>query len=399
MDTMDRSLMRLLNFPLFLLFCGCSSLVSEEKVNTPDLSYPQELEKVNELVQEKKTHDARAMIKSYLDKAENLNWYGHAYFLNAFTYEVDGNDELAVKSYKAAIEHGSQFESAVEAKALYNLSFVYEKMDRRNELVSTLVDLMSRRRYFDALTAQVEIPARLAAAYASEKRLKEGFIFHREASQNYSRLIRSSGFKAKKPEISKSLYYLGFAVYDENGVSYDTLIRKISVGQKYFLASAEASKSLWSEKSVTRLKELYDKAWGMILQHKPTGFDNDALAFKKQQHRRQLVMASDLYDLTYRLQAEEFPMTSVNPRSKKMIDTSKEWVERIEKFALKLDVGPETIRNKKIKNKKLARYVGEEGVKVKVNKEQSSQKKGKLSPEPEEKALPVKQDIGKDPNL
>lgn len=382
---------------LALFFLACTSApVVPKKI---ELEYPKELAAVNQLILERKTHDARLKVEEYLNKAENINWYGHAYFLQAFLYELDENFPQSIKYYREAIQHGSQYESKVEAKALYNLSFVYERIDEREKLVSTLVDLMKRRAFFDILTGQVEIPARLAAAYASQGRLKEAIIFHKEASRNFHDLVRNARFKADRSELSKSLYYLGFATFDENNESFDSLIFKLDRGQKYFLASAEASNSVWSQRAVDRLRAEYDRAWGMVQQYSPRGLDHDPQALKKQKQRGQLIMASQLYDLMFKLEAEEFPMLSVNKRSKDLVENSKDWIEKIEKFALNLDVGPEMIRNKKIKNKKLARYVDDEIKKVKVNKEKIETSKADAPSAPSEKPLPPKQDIGKDPNL
>ncbi len=389
---------KLLILTVVSLTLGCSSKPSDPDQSA--LDYPKELEAVHSFIIQRKTNDARLKIEDYLNRAENIHWYGHAYFLKGFLYEMDEDFPNAVKFYRSAIQHGSQYESRVEAKALYNLSFVYERLDQRNELLTTLVDLMKRREFFDILTGQVEIPARLAAAYAAQGKMKEALIFHREATRNFEEMVRNQKFQAKKSEISKSLYYLGFATFDDNSESFDTLVRKLGIGQKYFLSSAEASKSTWSEKSEERIKAQYDKAWGMVLEFKPQGFEEDPMAEKKQKHRRQLVMASELYDLMFKLRAEEFPMGNVNPRSKAIVDVTGEWIDRIEKFAMKLQVGPETIRNKKIKNKRLARYVDDEIAKVKVNKEQADKKPNlTIESTSSEKSLPVKSDLGKDPNL
>lgn len=385
---------------LAALIGACSLVPVTKAKSNQDLNYPPELQDVHGLIVQEKTVDAQAKIDDYINKAENIHWYGHAYFLKGFLFEMEEKYKDSIKFYRRAIQHGSKYESAVEAKALYNLSFVFEKLDQRQDLISTLLDLMKRRSFFNRLTGQVEIPARLAAAYASQGKMKEGLIFHREAAQNFKQLVRVQTFKAPKEEVSKSLYYLGFSVFDENNEQFHSLIRKLNVGQKYFLASAEASKSQWSEKSRDRLKNEYDKAWAQVLNYKPEGFDNDPLAFKKQKHRKQLVMASDMYDLMHRLRAEEFPMGDVNPRSKVIVDQSSQWIAKIEDFAQKLDVGPETTRNKKIKNKKLAIYVEEKFEEVKVNKEQVKaepiQKEKKPVPGKDVQETP---DIGKDPNL
>ncbi len=380
---------------IFSLVLGCSS--SSKKESKYNLKYPKELQEVNQLIAVKKTGDARLRVEDYLNKAENIHWYGHAYFLQGFIYELEENYPMSIKFYRSAIEHGSNYESRVEAKALYNLSFVYERIDNRDDLLATLIDLMKRREFFDVLTGQVEIPARLAAAYASQGRLKEGMIFHREAAQNFTTLVRNQRFQAQRSELSKSLYYLGFVTFDQNEETFKGLIRKLSIGQKYFLASAEASKSTWSEKSVKRLQNQYTRSWSMIKNHRPDGLKNDPMAFKKQKQEGQLEMAAQLYDLMHKVRVEEFPMGQVNLQSKRIMDETASWLTRIENFTLTLSLGPEMIRNKKVKNTRLARYVKEEKKKVKVNKEKLTTPK-ETPVEPTGKPA-AGGDIGKDPNL
>ena len=137
----------------------------------------------------------------------------------------------------------------------------------------------------------------------------------------------------------------------------------------------------------------------MVQEFEPKGFSQDPMAHKKQKHMRQLVMASDLYDLMHKIRAEEFPMTNVNPRSKAIMDKTAQWIERIEQFALKLNLGPETIRTKAVANKRLSKFIEEKEEKVLVNKEKATSPENKQS---SPTALPEKKNsesIGSDPNL
>lgn len=384
------------------MVAGCSLTPQKEshKEGNPYLRYPDELEAVHSLILKKKTDDARMKIEDYLNKAENINWYGHAYFLNGFLYEMEENFPQAIVHYRSAIVHSHKFNSSVEAKALYNLSYVNERTQNWNDLLVNLLDLMKRRRHFDPLVANIEIPARLAATYAVLGKMQEAENFHRQASQNFERIIRKEPFTFPKEEISKALYYLGLGIYDPKTESYAQLIKKLDLGQKYFLASVEASDSEWSERSMARLLAQYDKAWEMIQSYSSEEFKNDKLAQRKQQHNAQLEMASELYDLTHRIRAEEFPLSSVNQRSKRVIDATDVWLDRLESFAQKLDLGPAMVRNKKVANKKLMNFIDKKETKVKVNKEVSSMPAPLETAEPVgvETKLPPK-NIGKDPNL
>ncbi|MEM7646067.1 MAG: hypothetical protein AAF203_04085 [Pseudomonadota bacterium] len=382
---------------------GCMFLPAT-KDQAPNIEFPKKLKKANDLIVSDKTSDAKVIIEDYLNESINIHWFGHAYFLKGFLFEKEDQPENAIREYRNAIQHTNSYDSLVEAKALYNLSFVFEQTRKMDELLVSLIDLMKRRSFFNQLTGQVEIPARLAATYAYFHREKEAAIFHQQATNGYNKLIRNSSKGQNRDDISKALYYMGFAVFDPPKESYAGLAKKVNMGQKYFLASAEASKSEWSQKSANRLRQLYRLLWARVEGISVQGLDHDQQAKNKQKQRLQLIMASDLYDMNHRLQAEEFPLGNINPRSKAIMDESKVWIRKLEEFALGLSLGPEMIRDKAVKNKKLSRYLEKElEEKVAVNKEniKLKNKKTKKSPVPKEKALPEKsgEDIGVDPNL
>jgi tetratricopeptide (TPR) repeat protein len=403
-------------FTILLVFLVQCTHFAEDKPQY-NIDYPSELKDLNELILKNKTDDARIKIDDYLNKSENIHWFGHAYFLKAFLYEMDENYDEAIKNYRSAIQHSSHYDSKVEAKALYNLSFVYEKLDKKSELLVALVDLMKRREFFDILTGQVEIPARLAATYFSIDKVKEAKIFHREASQNFESMVRRQHFSASKEELSKSLYYLGAAIFDVKNEKFETEVLKMNFGQKYFLASAEASKSSWADKSTDRLLYEYNKLWNLIQTLETNDKTLDPQAQSKQVQMNQLEMASDFYDLLLKLRAEEFPLTNVNKRSKEIMDESKKWLRKIEKFSLKLNLGPDMIRSSPVKNKKLSTYIEEKKEPVKINKELSRDEVVNVSKDKEKKLtkpqeaklidsknlLPLKEvnknEIGEDPNL
>ncbi len=381
---------------IFSLALGsCSHL--NRNIKSQNINYPPELQKVYSHLGEDKLESAHQRVDEYINKAENIDWYGHAYFLKAYIYESQGQNQKAIDFYRKSIQHSAQYDSLVEAKALYNLSFVNEKMLYKSEMVSNLLDLMKRPQYFDQLTSLVETPARLAAAFASQNKMPVAIGYHQKAVSSFEKLSQKNKLGRDRDEISKSLYYLGFAVLSDKSLSFDVWRDQLQRGQKYLLASAEASKGPWSERSVETLMRLYDQGWDYIQTYDPSDFKNDSLAYKRNQHYGQLERASDFYDLVHRLRAEEFPLNDVNPRSKKMMDESQRWLTRLEKFSRGLDLGPQMTRDQKLVQKKLTTPVDIPKPKVILNKEASEP----LSIETETPLPPVekKQNIGKDPNL
>lgn len=343
---------------LCLLFLGCS-LFSKKEKKVSHIQYPPELKKVNAMVIEKKFDDARILIDDYLNQASNIHWFGHAYYLKAFVFESNNQPDQAVKFYRQAIQHASRYDSLVEAKAIYNLSYVYERTGQMSELSSTLVDLMQRPQHFDVLTAHVETPARLAASFASLGQMKKAKKFHSMASKNYDRMIRHNLFRASREDLSQALYYLGLNVYPTSTEDFSNLNTKTALGQRYLLASAEASVSSWSKKATKQLLSSYENLWALIKKHESKE-KLDKMARRKDTQNTQLDMAADFYDLLHRIKAEEFPMSKVNRNSKQIIESANKWLVKVEGFAQGLDLGPETVRTKKVKQRKLYKVIDPE---------------------------------------
>ncbi len=392
-----------------LLFVGCATFFKEEeeKKNT-QLDYPQELEGVQDLYVAGRPVDALSKLDQFVNDSEKIHWFGHAYFLKAYIYESTGELDKAIKMYREAIDHGSQYESEVEAKALYNLSYVYERIGEMQKMLVSLVDLSKRKKFFSPFIARVEIPARLAAVYASMGRLELAQGIHEDAKDHYEKMIRRNQLPSTPEEHSKILFYLGLSSFDQNDENFTTLLPKLRKGQKYYLYSAEASNSPWAKRSRERLRNQYAKLWGFILNYEPKNLNHDSLAFSRNKQEKQLDRAADMYDLMYQLRAEEFPLASVNKNSGKIMAMSQDWLEKIEKFTLGLDLGPAMVRNKKIRNRRLIRYVEEEQKPVVINKEsqqtkKAPSKKNSNDSNTEGSALPEKESsekpIGQDPNL
>ncbi len=366
-----------------------------------NIDYPQELEQVFLLVSQGEGDLTLKQIQSYLDRSEKLQWHGHAYYLQGRVYQGQKKWDKAIESFRKAVRQSSGFDSLVEAQSLYRLSQVYEHTGQTKDLIASLLDLMPRRSFFDQLIGDVEIPARLAAAYASEGQMEKAHAFHGQANQFLQKIIRVHGNHLSENDIAKSQYYLGTAIYLSEKEDFHSLLSKLNLGQRHLLASIEIEASAWSAESKQALIQSYQKLWDLLIQHPVSEeLSHDPRAQKKQMQNEQLVMASDFYDLVLRLQAERTPKTPVQSPAWEALRKAEEWRQRLEGFAAKLDLGPEVTRSHKIKNRPLLNKI--------IPPSPTVFKEGVLLPEnqPETK-LPPKiipspapsPNIGEDPNL
>ena len=356
----------LLIFAIGFSITNCG-LFSKNKKNY-EIQYPPELAAVDKKVKKKKYFEAHDKIDAYLKKSENLEYFGVAYFLKGYIYELQGDEEKTIEFYRRAIKHTSKFNSLVEAKALYNLSFTYERANDFDSVMSVLTDLVQRPKYFRPITAKVETRARMGAALGSLGQMEKAKKFHSEAEQYYYKMSRENFFKPSKLALTKALYYLGVVVYDSKNEKFNNLRDKLNWGQTHLLACTEASTGSWSRKAANRLLLSYDKMWQLIKAYKPMDKDLDPQTYNKMKDYRQLEMASDFYDILRKIRPEEFPIHKDNRYSRIVVDTSDKWMNVLQDFVLTLEVGPELIRDKKVKQRPIFVEIAEAKAKPKKEK-------------------------------
>lgn len=364
-----------------------------------NIDYPQELERVFLLVSQGEGDLTLKQIQSYLDRSESLQWHGHAYYLKGRVYQQQKNWDKAVESFRKAVRQSSDFDSLVEAQSLYRLSQVYEQTGQTKELIASLLDLMKRRTLLDQLIGDVEIPARLAAAYASYGQIAKAETLHVQASQSFLKILRTYRNHLSLNDIAKNYYHLGLAIYPVANEDFASLLAKLNLGQKYLLAAAEVETSMWSEKSKQVLIQSYQKLWDLLQQHpglSDLSYDPDAQ--KKQIQTEQLILASDFYDLALRLQDERKPTITSQSLAGEVLRNAWDWKLRLETFASKLSLGPEITRSHKMRDRPLlnkidlqAPAVFKEGVQAPTNPPETKLPP-KMSPGPPNS-------IGEDPNL
>jgi tetratricopeptide (TPR) repeat protein len=370
---------------LFPLMVSCASPWKSSQ----GVIYPESLQSVVQLVSEGQSDQALAQINQYINQVENLEWYGHAYYLQGRVYHGQGQIDQAVDSYRKAIRQSLNFDAIVEANSLYQLSLVYEQSGRYGDLVPVLVDLMKRTKHFSTLVARVHIPARLAAAYAHQDNLEQARQYHQRAAQAFSKISAAQADQLSGDDMAQSHFYLGLAIYPPECENFRSLQQKLDLGQRHLLASSEWMDSPWGQKAKDSLGHSYDKLWHIIRQHpKDNTVAGDPGAQLKQQQMQQVEMASDFYDLALRLQEYRHPRVKQKPGAQAILNQGQKHLRELEKFVAQLSLGPELIRSHRVKNKPLP-------TQIRVNSpELLKDSTPSPSPTPAEA-----NDIGTDPNL
>lgn len=167
------------------------------------------------------------------------------------------NCDLAVKRYRsvARIAHG-KFEK-VGSLALYRLGFAYDCLGQAKQSLIAFLDARKKSKYLPIDVASAELPARLAAAYASLGRQKEALFYFNEASAGLKRLIAKSGGGASEKKLAAStMYAMGKMSQSQHPL---TFVRMLTMQQPFLLQAVELQINPMSLKAERELKEAYGK--------------------------------------------------------------------------------------------------------------------------------------------
>lgn len=210
---------------LFLIFClGTLQACQALPRRTPEIQYPSELAEVLHMIDEGDRQTALKYVDQYLGRAEKLQWYGHAFYLQGRIHQGAQNYKEAIESFRRAIRHSSEYDSQVEAQSLYALAETYEQSGQFTHLLSALLDLRRRGKHFSSLVEDVEIPARLAAAYAQAGQMDVAAQWHESGAKNLQQTLRAQGPLLSGDDIARSHYYLGLAVFPVKNETFDQLL-------------------------------------------------------------------------------------------------------------------------------------------------------------------------------
>lgn len=175
-----------------LVFARCSSLSSESVTSVVD--YPPELKEAQYFLRNQNAERAEAEVQKYLGTTKDVYWQGQAYLMLGEIRESVGQENLAIEAYKQAVRHGAGYNSAITAKALYRMSWIYERTLQYNDLQITLLDLTNVLGSGDNFIKHIETPARLANTYYVlgkwEKALAHRDAIHEKSFEQYKSLAK-----------------------------------------------------------------------------------------------------------------------------------------------------------------------------------------------------------------
>jgi tetratricopeptide (TPR) repeat protein len=250
-----------------------------------------------------------------LQEFPSSHWLPNAYYNLGLALEGQDKHAEAAEKYKKVVEYYQGVHTRDEADALYRLSMCYEILGDDAKMVLALLELDTHAEFLNRNTGTVELPARLAAAYARLNNLDQAKIYYARAEQGLKRMRRVHLTQDTLAWLPKTLYSMGKLAplrpefSDDDFKNYVTTLER---AQSWLLRAAELGRNEWSKKASVELVSGYNEAWNFIANY-PAPKDPDKLQALKALQQKQKSMAEVLDRAIDKLKSERLPSTPHDP--------------------------------------------------------------------------------------
>lgn len=320
------------------------------------LKFPDSLREAKEALDKGQFQDAESMLDKYLRKTDRLYWYGHGFYLMGRAKKLQEKWDEAIDYYRQAVEMGKKYDTPLMLSALYELSWLYERLQKYPEMISTLLDMSHQPPIHSRYITDIEIPARLAAGYVALNKNIDGLNYLKKARKAYQELANRIQFNGEeKSRIGVALFYMGLLpLLEITSSTYDKVKQELEVGQENILKVVEDDNSALGERSKVVLVNAYSFLWKNV---KDKGIvtkgGHDQVKLKKIATNEQLVMASDIFDLIQALKGYSNPTIYASRQIKVLSKFLIELENEILNLVNEMSLGPELTAEAKKKILKL----------------------------------------------
>lgn len=316
---------------------GCTTTPAALWAPTP---HPDALEQAVYLKEQKKLDQAEAEVQSYLQQTKDIYWQGAALLMLGELQEERGNTPQAMETYRQLLNHGAGYESHQAAKALYKMSWIFERQNNCEQVVATLTDLQKILLKGDEFVKRVETPARLANCY---------YVLNQWERANKLRAEALTQFRSVNtdtlPEDIRWRVYLYFAFVGASPASSTNrhISEIIEMGQKDLLMLIERAPAPFNELAFSRLHELYESLFKLYT-NKPKPKDAEE---KEANNQKLLKELASLVDLMEVLKADRSPKDMAVNETDMFFMKMQNLEERARTIVRKLEVGMQKEKKQK----------------------------------------------------
>lgn len=251
-----------------------------------------------------------------LRRYPTTKWISGAYYNLGLALEGQNKYSEAAEKYKKVIElNQGAGGSRDEADALYRLSICYEALQDDDKMTFALLQLQDKKQFLPKQTAEMEIPARLAAAYARERNLDQAKKYYEKAEYELKRYRRPPMVGDVMVWLPKTLYSMGTLKVikkDASPKEFNDYINSVGETQGWLVRAAELGNNSWSKKAAESLEDIYLSLITSIKDFKGPKLSDKLLA-DQQRQQKQKEMAQALDDSISKLRLERLPSSPAEP--------------------------------------------------------------------------------------
>jgi tetratricopeptide (TPR) repeat protein len=142
-------------------------------------------------ISKKEYQKAHDNLSELLSNFPTSRWLSGIYYNLGMALEGLGKTQEAAEKYKKVVEFYEGVHTREEAEALYRLSHCYEALAQDEKTVLTLLELQTHSYYLNRDAAEMEVPARLAAAYARMGNQEQARLYYAKAEGALKKRRRS----------------------------------------------------------------------------------------------------------------------------------------------------------------------------------------------------------------
>lgn len=251
---------------LCLLLSACA--VQSRKDNAPAKQKIKKLKKskmqksfeeINELYQNGYYPESIQKIESFQKQYAVTKYEAELLFLRGKALFADGDIAGAEKSFRASQAMWSN-SLLGQAKSLYFLSQVYERQNLDQKAIASLLQLQKMPKVLETRFYQLDIPAKLSAAYAREGNIKEAYRYHKKVDSYLKKFLPLEKNLEKESYnlVNLSLHSIGEnSLVNNKSRSFREQTEAIRYSQEFLLRSIEMGGEPWAAKSLYRFQQAY----------------------------------------------------------------------------------------------------------------------------------------------
>jgi tetratricopeptide (TPR) repeat protein len=259
-----------------------------------------------------------------LRKYPSTTWLTGAYYNLGLALEGQNDFKGAEDKYSKIIELAKS-QSRDEADALYRLSICDEALGNDEKIIFSLLQLQNLIDFLPKRTADMEIPARLAAAYARQNNLNQAKKYYEKAVAGLKKYRRPPLEADILIWLPKTLYSMGNIHPIRKDVTlqeFRDYLESIKEIQGWLVRAIELGNNQWSRKAADKLEDIYLDLVVAIRDFKVADNSDRFLAAKERQET-QKKMASLLDECITKLKLERLPSSPEDPEPGRLTEAFK----------------------------------------------------------------------------